>query len=210
MSGEAVDPESPRLGLLTRLLPVAVLAAAIVLFASELMTMFEFTPPGAESLCAQDAGARHSNAQMVVAGFAILGTILAVYGRSRPAAISVAAMGVLALLIFLISDLRVVNAAGSLSEACGANQGFLFEAEAVPQGGFYMELVGALALAVTGIALATLTPEQLGSLRPGRRRTERAAPREDDPHDAGHRESEATKGRLGRRLGGRPRARQRG
>ena len=33
-----------------------------------------------------------------------------------------------------------------------------------------MELVGALALAVTGIALATLTPEQLNSLRPPKRR----------------------------------------
>ena len=37
----------------TRLLPLAVIAAAICLFASELMTVFDFTPPGAEPLCAQ-------------------------------------------------------------------------------------------------------------------------------------------------------------
>jgi hypothetical protein len=199
----------PQLSRVTRLLPLAVLAAAICLFASELMTMFEFRPPGGESLCAQDAGDRHSNAQMVIAAFAVIATIAAVYGGSRPAAFAVAAMGVLALLIFLISDLRVANAAGSLSEACGASQGFLFEAEAVPQGGFYLELVGALALAVTGIALAALTPEQLSSLRPSRRKRP-TEPRGADPAASSHTAAgEVEKSRLSR-LTGRPRARQRG
>ncbi len=172
-------------GRLTKLLPIAVIAAALCLFASELMTMFEFTPPGGEALCAQDAGDRHSNAQMIIAAFAIAGTIAAVYGGSRPAAFSVAAMGVVALLIFLISDLRVANTAGSLSESCGSSQGFLFEAEAVPQGGFYLELLGALALTVAGLALATLTPEQLRSLRPGgRKRPTEARGESDDPGDS--------------------------
>ena len=65
--------------------------------------------------------------------------VAAVYGGSRPAAIAVAAMGGLALLIFLISDLRVAGATGQLSESCG---GFLLGAEAIPQGGFYLELAG--------------------------------------------------------------------
>jgi hypothetical protein len=156
-------------GRLTRLLPVACIAAAVCLFASELMTIFEFTPPGAEAICSQGAGDRHSNAQMVLAAFAIGATLVAVYGGSRPAAYSVAAVGVLALLIFLISDLRVVNATGSLNESCGAGGASFFDAEAVPQGGFWLEMVGALALAVTGIALATMTPEQLSALRPPRR-----------------------------------------
>ena len=46
VSEAASEEESPQLGTLTRLLPVAVIAAAICLFASELMTMFEFTPAG--------------------------------------------------------------------------------------------------------------------------------------------------------------------
>ena len=156
-------------GRLTRLLPVACIVAAICLFASDLMTMFEFTPPGGEALCSQGGGDRHSNAQMVLAVFAVIATVFAVYGGSRPAAISVAVVGIIALLIFLISDLRVVNATGSLNEACGAAGQSFFDAEAVPQGGFWLELVGALALALTGIALATLTPEQLVALRPPRR-----------------------------------------
>ncbi len=195
----------PEIGRVTKLLPIAVIAAAVCLFASELMVMFEFTPPGGEALCAQDAGDRHSNAQMVIAAFAIVGTIVAVYGGSRPAAFAVAAMGVLGLLIFLISDLRVVNAAGSLSEACGASQGFLFEAEAVPQGGFYLELLGALALTVTGLALATLTPEQLSALRPGKR-TRPTEARDPDSAAPKHKADER-EGRLSKLA--RARARQR-
>lgn len=171
---EAAEPERPPLSRLTKLLPLAVIAAAICLFASELMTMFEFRPPGGESLCAQDAGDRHSNAQMVIAVFSVIAVLVAVYGGSRPAAFAVAAMGVLALLIFLISDLRVAGATGQLSESCG---GFLLGAEAIPQGGFYLELAGALALAISGIALATLSPRQLAGLRP------KGRARPDEPRD---------------------------
>ena len=183
MSGAASAPAdgSPELGRLTKLLPLAVLASAICLFASELMTLFEFTPEGGIAQCAIDNGARHSNAQMVVAGFAIVGVLVAVLAGSRPAAYAVAAMGVLALLIFLIADLRFANTVGTLSEECGAGSSF-FDAKAVPQGGFYLQLAGALGLAVTGIALATLTPAQLAALRPAprKRSTEPRAPREDE------------------------------
>ena len=194
------------IGRLTKLLPYAVIAAAVCLFASELMTLFEFIPPGGEAQCALDNGDRHSNAQMVVAAFAILGTVVAVYGGSRPAAFAVAGMGVLGLLIFLIADLRFANTAGSLSESCSGAGGFLFEAEAVPQGGFYLELAGALALAVTGIALATLTPDQLRALRPGKRSrpTETGGSDSDSPD---HKPAERGEGRLSKLA--RTRARQR-
>ena len=189
-----MNTEAP--GRLTKLLPYAVIAAAVCLFASELMTLFEFTPPGGEAQCALDNGDRHSNAQLVVAAFAIIGTIVAVYGGSRPAAFAVAGMGVLGLLIFLIADLRFANTTGSLSESCTGG-GFLFEAEAIPQGGFYLELLGALALAVTGIALATLTPDQLRELRPGKRSRPTEA-RGADSEAPKHKPEEPAKGRLSR------------
>lgn len=201
-------------GTLTRLLPLACIFAAVALFASELMAMFEFIPPGGEALCDQGAGDRHSNAQMVLAGCAVIATVFAVYGGSRPAAISVAVFGMLALLIFLISDLRVVNATGSLSESCGAAGQVFPDAEAVPQGGFWLELVGALALAVTGIALATLTPEQLAGLRPPRRarptepRGHHSADGDPDPTDAHDAPATAPAERPKRRLPSlRPRSR---
>jgi hypothetical protein len=150
---------------LTRLLPLACLAAAICLFASELMTTFEFTPPGGEPLDSQGGADRHGNALAVIAVFAIGALALAVLTASKPAATAVAIAGVIALLIFLLVDLPDANAVGTLDDP---RQSF-FDAEAVPQGGFWLEMVGALALAVTGIALATLTPEQLAALRPGKR-----------------------------------------
>jgi hypothetical protein len=190
-------------GRLTRLLPAACIVAGVCLFASELMTTFELTPPGGEAICELTAADRHSNAQMVIAGFAIMATVLAVLGPSRAAAIAVAAMGVLALLIFLISDLRVVNATGALNEGCGTAGQSFFSAEAVPQGGFWLEMLGAVGLAVTGIALATLSPEQLAALRPPRRRSS------DDAADAGPDDAHAAEAKgLGRTR--RPRARQRG
>jgi hypothetical protein len=208
VSAEAATPaaDAPELGKLTRLLPIAVLASAVCLFASELMTLFEFTPEGGIAQCAIDNGARHSNAQMVVAGFAVVGVLMAVLAGSRPAAYAVAAMGILALLIFLIADLRFANTVGTLSEECGAGSSF-FDAKAVPQGGFYLELAGALGLAVTGIALATLTPAQLSSLRPAPRK------RATEPRTASAKEPKPPRhpgeGNRLSRLARRPRARQR-
>jgi len=150
-----------KVSFLTRLLPLAVLVSAGCLFASELMTTFEFTPPGAEPLQAQGGADRHGNAQMVFAVFAIGALALAVFTASKPAAIAVAIAGVAATLLFLLVDLRVANQVGTL-------ESFL-TAETVPAGGFYMQLLGALALLVSGAALATLSPEQLTALRPPKR-----------------------------------------
>ncbi len=196
--------ETPGVGRVTKLLPVAVLGAAICLFASELMILFEFTPPGGEAQCEMGNGDRHANAQMVVSAFAVIAMLVAVFGPSRPAAVAVAVMGIIGLLIFLIADLRFANTVGTLGEACSPATS-LVDAKAVPQGGFYLELLGALALAVTGIALATFTPEQLAALRPAKRaRPTEARGDEDEP--APHKPDERGKGRLGKL--GRTRTRQ--
>jgi hypothetical protein len=142
--------------LLERLLPVA---AAAVLFASEFMTMFELTPPGAEPLEEQLSRERHGNALFVIAFFAVAATFVAVWYGSRPAALGVAVMGVIALLFFLVGDLPKAGQIGSLDDGTFRN------AEAVPQEGFWLMGLGALALAVSGGALATMTSEQLAALR---------------------------------------------
>jgi hypothetical protein len=165
---------------LTRLLPLACLAAALCLIASETMTMFEFTPPGAEALSDQAGGDRHGNALALIGAFAIGALALAVFAASKPAATAVAVAGVIALLVFLLLDLPDANAVGTLDDARGS----FFDAEAVPQEGFFFTLISALALAVTGIGLATLAPEQLAALGPGRLRGNGAA-KTDEPEPAG-------------------------
>lgn len=146
-----------------RLLPAACLLAAAVLFASELLTMFDFTPPGGETLQTQSAHARHGNAMFVIAGFAILLLFVAVVGGSKPAALGVAVMGGIALLVFLINDLPDAGQVGTLNDV---RQSY-FDAEAVPQAGFWLEMISAIGLALSGAALATLSSEQLMALRPG-------------------------------------------
>ena len=149
-----------------RLLPWACVAAAVLLFASQLMTMFEFTPPGGEPLQDRTVIEDHGHALFVVSAFAILATFVAVWAGSKPAAIAVAAMGALALLFFLITDLPDAGQVGTLDDS---RQSFI-DAEAIPQAGFWLEMVGALALAFTGAALATMSGEQLAALRPGAKR----------------------------------------
>ncbi|MDQ3729765.1 MAG: hypothetical protein M3355_09260 [Actinomycetota bacterium] len=150
-------------GRLERLLPFACLAAAVVLFASQLMTMFEFTPPGAEPLDERSVIDQHGPAIMVVAAFAIFALVVTFFTGSQPAAIAVAAMGFLAVLFFLVIDLPDAGQVGTLDDA---RQSFI-DAEAVPQAGFWFEMLGALGLALTGGALATMNPKQLTSLRGG-------------------------------------------
>ena len=119
-----------------RLLPFACVAAATALFASELMTTFQFMPPGGEALCTQQAADRHHFAVGVLAIFAVGAVIVAVLAASRPAAIAVAVAGLGALLLFLIVDLPDANNVGTLDTE------FLFNAKAVPQAGFWLELIG--------------------------------------------------------------------
>jgi hypothetical protein len=186
-----------------RLLPWACLAAAAVLFASQLMTMFEFTPPGAEPLQSRSVIDDHGQALLVVAAFAALAVVVAVWAPSKPAAMAVALMGGIALLFFLLTDLPDAGRVGTLDDV---RQSF-FDAEAVPQAGFWLELVGALGLAVSGAALATLSPEQLGSLRPGAGRPPAEPPAPDiQPTPApvasanpGHGTAEAGNGPAGER-----------
>ena len=194
---------------LTRLLPIACLAAAICLFASELMTMFELTPPGGEAQDVISNAERHGNAMFVIAAFAVGALAVAVFGGSKPAAIAVAGMGLSALLFFLLGDLPDAGQVGTLDT--------FFSAETVPKGGFWMLLVSSLALSITGIALATLSPEQLIALSPRRwreRGIDAGSGQGDDPSEAATASTTAHESpaaeetqRLPRR---RPRTRQRG
>lgn len=146
---------------LERLLPWSCIAAAAVLFASEFMPLFELTPPGAEPLDEVLARDQHGNAMFVISAFAVLLTLAAMWAGSRPAALGVAVMGAMALVIFLVMDVPDAGQVGTIDDA---RQSFI-DAEAVPQEGFWLALMGSLGLALTGGALATMSEEQLSALR---------------------------------------------
>jgi len=76
----STDPQ-PSAGIFRRperLLPFACIAAPSILFASDLMTTFEFVPPGGEALCSQGAAGRHHFALGVIAIFAVIAVLVAV------------------------------------------------------------------------------------------------------------------------------------
>jgi hypothetical protein len=148
-----------------RLLPLACIASAAALFASELMTTFQLSSAPGQTLCNVGASGRHHFAIGILAIFAVGAVVVAVMSASKPAAISVGVAGVIALVLFLTIDLPQANNVGNISTSCDLAGSFDF-AKAEPQAGFWLEMVGALALALSGVALGTLNPEQLRAIRP--------------------------------------------
>lgn len=140
------------------LLPFAVAGAAVVVAASELMTVFELDAgTTGETIKTIEASDRHYYSLLVLAVFALAALATALVTGSRPAAAAVAVAGGLALLIFLLVDLPDVNQEGSLEDSTFE----FFATKAEPANGFWLEMAGTIALAVSGGALATLRPDQL-------------------------------------------------
>lgn len=138
-------------------LPLVIVLGAIVLAASEFMVAFEFTPPGGEVQMEQTVADRHSYAMLVLSIFALLALAGAILTASRPASFALAAVGGLALLLFLILDLPDAGKIGPLED--------FITAKAEPQIGFWLEALGAVALGLGGAAFATLSSAQLRALR---------------------------------------------
>jgi len=152
-----------------RLLPLACIAAAAALFASEFMNTFQLasTSSAVPEVCNVEAAGRHHFALGVLAIFAVLAVIVAVTAGSKPAAIAVGIAGVAGLILFLTIDLPNANNTGTIGGCSATTSSGAFDfAKADPQAGFWLEMVGALALALSGVALATLSPEQLRAIRP--------------------------------------------
>lgn len=139
------------------LLAGACAAAALLLGASEVMDTFHLTPHGGEALVADSAFDRHHGAMLVLSAAAIIALVVAVMTGSKPAAAAAAICGAIALLIFLIGDLPDANKIGTLDQT-GAP---FIDAKAVPQTGFWFELIGALVLAIAGTALAMMPEDRI-------------------------------------------------
>lgn len=153
-----------RLGALRpeRLLPLACLGAAVVLVFSQASTIFELNAAPGQTLDKVEAVDQHQYAMLVLGLFAIVAVLVAAFAGSKPAAVAVAVAGLMALLLFLLIDLPDAGKVGTVDDP---RQSF-FSAKAEPAAGFWLELIGALLLAICGSALATFSAEQLRSIAP--------------------------------------------
>jgi hypothetical protein len=185
---------SSRLARPERILPLTCLVSAAVLFGSEYTATFRLVAVGplanGEPFCDLQAADRHHYALAVLALFAIVALLVAVLSGSRPAAVAVGIAGLLALLLFVTVDLPKANDVGTVSSSCNINDQ-VSDAKAVPQAGFWIEMASALALTLSGAALATLSSDQLRGLRPrwlrpaASERQRRAERGEESEKDAG-------------------------
>ena len=137
---------------------------ALLLLVAEFSTLYEVravtaVPDGGSF----GTGANHFYALLLLAVVSLPMAYGAVVGGSRPAALALIALAVVALFIILTIDLPDVNEEGLLGETYDS-------AKASPQEGFYLEIVGSLVLLAAGVAALVL--------RPGARETPRAHPAE--------------------------------
>jgi hypothetical protein len=170
------------------LLPLACAGGCALLAASEFMNTFKLNGPGPTPEAVQTASDQHHYALLVLAGFALIALVIAVVAGSKPAATAVAICGIGALLIFLLIDLPDAGKVGTISN--------FTQAKANPQTGFWLELAGALVLAICGGALATLNSDQLRAFaRSTAERRERLRQRQEQLHPRAPRKTAANPGK---------------
>ena len=159
-----------------RLLPLAIIGGALLLIGSEFADTFRLEAPGDTTLGLEEASDRHSWAVLVLGLCTLAAVTIAVLSGSKPAATATAVFGVAALLLFLLIDLPDAGKVGTFDSP---NNPFV-QTKAEPEGGFWLLLVGSLVVTICGVALATLSPDQLRSLRPGASPTA-SVPSESEP-----------------------------
>src|SRR5690606_34340880 len=105
------------MGRISKLIPLMCLLAGLLLIGAELLDSFVIENADGEAVALVDAGARHSYAFALLGVLAIFGTLVAVGGASRPAALMVPIAGLVALALFAIVDLPDAGATDLISDA---------------------------------------------------------------------------------------------
>ena len=134
------------------------LAGALLMIASEFATLrsvkvltascSDLADPSLRGSCVTHGGEEHSYALLLMGVVAVLMTWGAVFGRSRPAAIALMAIGAAVVVIALVTDVPDIHKTGVLGERFDSAH-----AEAGP--GLWMEIVGGGLTLAAGAMAAT-------------------------------------------------------
>jgi hypothetical protein len=121
------------------------LLGSALLLAAEFTTLFEVrTPIDPAGIRSVGTGSHHSYALIPIAVLAVVLSYAVWVAVSRPALLAIGALGFIALLISLLSDLPDVNASGLITR--GAHY---VTASSSPGAGMYLETLGATLLIIT-------------------------------------------------------------
>src|SRR4051812_43848402 len=154
--------------------PFRLLVAVLAVIGCVLLIVAEFTPLFAVStdqavIKEVKTGAHHSYAMIPIALVALLFTVGAVRGGSRPAIVGLGALGVIAVLIALVGDLPDTSKAGYATDRFVA-------ARAAPKVGMYLETLGGALIIIAAGSGLLLTVGSSGEERPVPRPRERPRP----------------------------------
>jgi hypothetical protein len=135
------------------------LAGAALLIAAEFSTLYDIRvvtamPEGGTF----SAGGHHGYALGVIGVAIAVMTLGAVLGGSRPAAVAVLALALVALAIALLIDLPDVHETGLIGRTYDA-------AEAEPRAGFYLEIAGGCAALLGGALIVLARPRRRSPTR---------------------------------------------
>jgi hypothetical protein len=120
----------------------------------------DLADPTLRGSCVTHGGEEHAYALVLLGIVALLMTWGAVFGRSRPAALALIAIGAAVVLIAVLTDVPDVHKTGVLGERFD-------NARAEPGVGLYMEVVGGAFVLAAGVMAAS------GNVRRARRRRRR-------------------------------------
>jgi len=127
---------------------LAGIAGAVLLIVADFSTLFEVT--AVTAVLETRKGSEHHTYALVLIGVLVLPMAAgASLGGSRPAAVAVTILGIIALVIVLAVDLPDVNSTGFTRT--------FDKAEASPGSGFYLETLGAVLVLVAGVGNLLLT-----------------------------------------------------
>jgi hypothetical protein len=126
---------------------------AVLLIVADFSTLYEVSAITAV-VKRVSAGSQHTYALVVLGLFALAMVWGVAAGRSRPAMLALAAIGLIVALIVLIGDLHNVTRAGVIGK-------YYANAKASPKSGFYFETLGAALLLISGGGLLVLTAPRL-------------------------------------------------
>lgn len=145
-----------------RLAAAAALIGAAIVILSQVVAAYALENELGEVLDTVNLLDKHGALTAVIGLIAALALVFAVATGSRPALVFMTGMGAAVILIFLLVDVPDIGATGMFTTDTAGN----LDATGKAEPGLWLELVGGAILVLAGIALMTLSPDQLRAIGP--------------------------------------------